>query len=79
MIWQAFFSALLRPVLHALSLATSWFGGRKSAQADIKLATVERSLRVVRRAEEIENEVEALDSESLKSRARKWVRGVNDK
>jgi hypothetical protein len=70
MIWQAFFSALLRPVLHILSLAASWFGGRKSAQADSNVI----KLKSIRDAKEVENEIEALDRESLKSRARKWVR-----
>jgi hypothetical protein len=71
MIWQALFSALLKPIIHALSLAASWFGGRKSAQADINAVR----LKSIRDAKEVENEVEALDRESLKSRARKWVRG----
>lgn len=71
MIWQAFFSALLRPFLHAMSLAASWFGGKKAAQADINVVRLDS----IREAKEIENEVEALDRESLKSRARNWVRG----
>jgi hypothetical protein len=79
MIWRAFFSALLRPILSAVALAASWFGGRKAAATDIKLATTERTLRVVRRTEEIENEVQALDRDTLKSRSRRWVRGANGK
>jgi len=79
MIWQAFFSALLKPIFHVVALAASWFGGRKSAQADAKLETAERKLRVVRQAEVIEDEVEALDRDALKSRSRKWVRGTNDR
>lgn len=77
-VWQAFFAALLRPVFYAAALAASWFGGRKSAQTDAKLKTTERDLSTALRAEELENEVEVLGPDALKSRARKWVRG-NDK
>ena len=36
--------------------------------------TIEDTLAAIRKAEEIENEIEALDHDTLKSRARKWVR-----
>ena len=39
-----------------------------------EVKTVKDTLAAIRKAEEIENEVEALDRDTLKSRARKWVR-----
>jgi hypothetical protein len=74
---RAVFAVLLRPVLYVLALAASWFGGRKAAETDVKLAVAEQTLKVATRAEEIENEVEALGHADLSSRSRKWVRGVN--
>jgi len=55
-------------------LATSWFGGRRAAQTDIKLKQTEADLKGALRAKEIENEVEALGPDNLKQRSRKWVR-----
>ena len=75
MIWRALLSLLLAP----FALAASWFGGRKSAQTDAKLEVAERNLKVIQQAEVIEDEVEALSPDALKSRSRKWVRGVNDR
>jgi HAMP domain-containing protein len=55
-------------------LAASWFGGRKSALTDVKAKQDKADLKTALRAEEIENEVEALDTDGLKRRSRKWVR-----
>ena len=55
-------------------LAASWFGGRNAAKADIKAKQTKADLKAAVRAEEIENEVEALDADALKQRSRKWVR-----
>lgn len=74
MIWRAIFSALLKPVLYVATLAASWFGGRKSAQTDIELQTAKHDLKVVRKAEEIEDEVEVLSPDALRVRSRVWVR-----
>ena len=74
MVWQALLAALMKPVFYIAALVTSWFGGRKSAQADIKLQAAEGALKTALRAEEIESEIEALSHDDLKSRARKWVR-----
>jgi hypothetical protein len=57
-----------------VALAASWLGGRKSAMAGIKAKQTEADLTGSLRAEEIENEVEALTDDDLKRRARKWVR-----
>jgi hypothetical protein len=70
MIWRALLSALLAP----FALAASWFGGRKSAQTDAKLEVVEHNLKVVRKAGEIEDEVEVLSPDALRVRSRVWVR-----
>ena len=36
--------------------------------------TIEDTLAAIRKAEEVENEVQALDRDTLKSRAKLWVR-----
>ena len=77
MIWRALLSALLKPVLYVAALVASWFGGRKSAQTDVKLEVALRNLKVVREAEEIEDEVEVLSPDALRTRARVWVRKPN--
>ena len=75
MIWRTLLSLLLAP----FALAASWFGGRKSAQTDAKLEVAERNIKVVQQAEVIEDEVEALSPDALKSRSRKWVRTTTDR
>lgn len=70
MIWRVLLSLLLAP----FALAVSWFGGRKLAQTDAKLEVAEHNLKVVRKAEEIEDEVEVLSPDALRTRARVWVR-----
>lgn len=55
--------------------AASWFGGRKAGISSIKAKQNEARLEAAKEANEVRNEVEALDRDSLKSRARKWVRG----
>ena len=77
MVWQALLAALLKPVLYVAALVTSWFGGRKSAQSDIKLQAAKRDLEVVHKAEEVENEVEALRPDALAVRSARWVRDAN--
>ncbi len=57
------------------ALAASWLGGRKSGISDVKSEQTAARLARAMQAREIENEVEALDRDTLKSRARKWVRG----
>lgn len=56
------------------ALAASWFGGRKSGISDTKAAQTEARLTAVKKAQEVENEVEALDRDALKRRAAVWVR-----
>jgi Flp pilus assembly protein TadB len=58
-------------LLAVLLLATKL--GRQSAKSD----AAKETLRRVQEIQEIENEVQALDRDTLKSRARHWVRGVN--
>jgi hypothetical protein len=56
-----------------LIVAVVWLAarnGRKRAEAE----AAEDTLATIRKAEEIENEVEALDRDTLKSRARQWLR-----
>ena len=57
-------------------LAVLWLAarlGRQSAKSDAARETLRR----VQEIQEIENEIQALDRDTLKSRARHWVRGVN--
>ncbi len=67
MILRAFFSALLRPILHALSLAASWFGGRKAAQADAKIVELEQYANTRRKLDEVGRMSDA-------DAARAWLR-----
>ena len=46
-------------------------------QQSVKSLAAQETLRRVQEIQEIENEVQALDRDTLKSHARKWVRGVN--
>jgi hypothetical protein len=69
MIWRV----LSWPFVALLMLAASWLGGRKSAQTDAKADRLDAA----NYAKEIENEVEALDSDELKRRASIWVRGAD--
>lgn len=57
-----------------VTLMASWFGGRKSANSDIKARQLEEDLTTAVRAEEIEDDIEALGPDDLRERARKWVR-----
>ena len=57
-----------------IALVASWFGGRKEGVAITKRKLAERNLDVALQAEDIENEVEALDIDTLKSRSKQWVR-----
>lgn len=62
-------------VVAVISLAAIWLNGRRSAKTRIKLQQVENRIAAVKQAKEIENEVQALDRDSLKRRASVWVRG----
>lgn len=53
-----------------------WFSGRKSGKTAVTAKINEDRLEAVKEANEVRNEVEALDRDSLKSRARNWVRGA---
>jgi len=56
-----------------LIVAVIWLATRNGRQrAEVK--TAEDTLAAVRKAEEIENEVQALDRDALKSRAKLWLR-----
>ncbi len=57
-------------------LAAIWFGGRKAGVSAIKAKQNEERLEAVKEANEVRNEVEALDRDTLKRRASKWVRGT---
>ena len=54
--------------------AAIWFGGRRSGISDVKERQAEARLKAAQEAENVRNEVEALDRDELKSRARRWVR-----
>lgn len=51
-----------------------FFLGRKSAQADGKAKVLEARLKAVKEAEDVRNEVEAFDRDTLRGRATIWVR-----
>jgi hypothetical protein len=70
MIWRA----LAWPFVAALALLASWFGGRNAAYSDTKAKALEARLKVVKEAEDVRSEVEALDRDTLLGRATVWVR-----
>jgi hypothetical protein len=61
--------------LFITTLAATWFGGRMTGAANVKAKQAEGRLRAVKEAADIKNEVEGLDADTLKSRARVWIRG----
>jgi flagellar basal body-associated protein FliL len=69
-------TALVVILAVGMLLAVLWLAaslGRQSAKSYAAKETVRR----VQEIQEIENEVQALDRDTLKSRARHWVRGAN--
>jgi len=60
--------------LFITTLAATWFGGRMTGAANVKAKQAEGRLRAVKEATDIKNEVEALDQETLKARAKTWIR-----
>jgi len=56
------------------ALMSIWFGGRMSGKAAARAAIAENRAKAVRAANDITNEVEALDRETLKNRAKTWMR-----
>jgi hypothetical protein len=66
---------LVAALVAVAGFAAIWFGGRKSGISDIKAKQQEARLESAKKAREIENEVEALDRDSLKRRSARWVRG----
>lgn len=54
---------------------TTWLSLKRANDAERKAEQAENRIEVIHRAQEIENEVEALDIDTLKRRSAKWVRG----
>lgn len=70
MIWRA----LAWPFVAGLALLAIWFGGRNAANADAKARSLDARLKAVKEAEDVRNEVEAFDRDTLRGRATIWVR-----
>lgn len=70
MIWRA----LAWPFVAVAALLASWFGGRKAGQTVVKAKALEARLEAVKEAEDVRNEVEAFDRDTLRGRATIWVR-----
>jgi hypothetical protein len=70
MIWKA----LTWPFVALAALAAIWLGGRKAGQTAVKTKALEARLKAVKEAEDVQNEVEALDRDTLRGRATVWVR-----
>jgi hypothetical protein len=70
MIWRA----LTWPFVALAALAAIWFGGRKAGQTAVKTKALEARLKAVKEAEDVRNEVEAFDRDTLRGRATIWVR-----
>jgi alkyl hydroperoxide reductase subunit AhpF len=62
--------------LFVTTLLATWFGGRMTGAANTKAKQAEGRVKAMKQAEEIENEVEALDVDALKRRSTKWVRNT---
>ena len=58
----------------ALGFLAVWFGGKASAKSDARAKQAEARLKAAKEAEDVRNEVEALDRDALKRRASVWVR-----
>jgi membrane protein implicated in regulation of membrane protease activity len=56
------------------ALLSIWFGGRMSGKADAKAKRTDQRLKAMKQAEVIENEVQALDRDTLRARSSVWVR-----
>ena len=61
-------------ILAALLVAAVVWLAMRNGKQHAEVDTTKDTLAAVLKAEEIENEIEALDRDTLKSRARKWVR-----
>lgn len=70
MIWRA----LAWPFVAVAALLAGWFGGRKEGQTVVKAKALEARLKAVKEAEDVRNEVEAFDRDTLRGRATIWVR-----
>jgi hypothetical protein len=62
--------------LFITTLLATWFGGRMTGAANTKAKQAEGRVKAMKQAEEIENEIEALDIDALKRRSTKWVRNA---
>jgi hypothetical protein len=62
--------------LFVTTLLATWFGGRMTGAANTKAKQAEGRVKAIKQAEEIENEIEALDVDALKRRSAKWVRNT---
>lgn len=72
--WKLYLVVAVAFVLGVLGIRMRWLAeGEEKLRAKIDA----KRLEAVREAQEVRNEVEALDPDTLKSRARIWVRGVN--
>lgn len=60
------------------AVALAFLRGRATRESEIKAAENEERLDASRRAREIENEVEALDPDTLRERSRVWLRKRKD-
>lgn len=56
------------------AFVVAYFKGRADADAEQKAKQATGRVEAMKQAEEIENEVEALDIDTLKRRSSKWVR-----
>jgi len=57
-----------------LMVLTTWLSLKRAADANEKAKAATGRIGAMKQAEEIENEVEALDVDALKRRSAKWVR-----
>lgn len=70
--WQLWAILVAAFLLGILGIRAKWIS---DGEAKLRAKIEAKRQEAVQQAREIENEVEALDRDALKSRARQWVRG----
>lgn len=59
-----------------VAVAVSWLSGRREGRASAASRAAAQREKAASTAREIENEIEALDKDTLRRRASVWVRGT---
>lgn len=69
--WKLYGIIAVAFVLGALGIRAQWIAG---AEMRMRVKVAEKRVKAIQEAQEVRNEVEALDTDTLKQRATRWVR-----